>query len=140
MLKGTLLHPELLKALAAAGHGSQVLVADGNYPMATRVRNGAAVIYLNLRPGLVKATDVLQTIAEHVPIQEAYVMQPEDGSEPVIFAEFARLLGGVPLERVDRASFYGMASGPNLAVAVATGEERVFGNILLTIGVVSRDQ
>lgn len=30
MLKTELLHPEILQALGEAGHGAQVLIADGN--------------------------------------------------------------------------------------------------------------
>ncbi|NLF56040.1 MAG: RbsD or FucU transport, partial [Candidatus Hydrogenedens sp.] len=30
MLKQRLTHPDILEALAAAGHGSKVLIADGN--------------------------------------------------------------------------------------------------------------
>src|SRR5450432_1437796 len=29
MLRGMLLHPEILEAIAGAGHGSQILIADG---------------------------------------------------------------------------------------------------------------
>jgi len=35
MLKYRLLHPELLSVLAQAGHGSRILLADANYPVAT---------------------------------------------------------------------------------------------------------
>jgi L-fucose mutarotase len=35
MLKTKLLHPEILQALGSSGHGSQILIADGNYPYAT---------------------------------------------------------------------------------------------------------
>lgn len=35
MLKTELLHPEVLEALGTSGHGSRVLIADGNYPFAT---------------------------------------------------------------------------------------------------------
>ena len=35
MLKGKLIHPEILDALGKAGHGSKILIADGNYPFAT---------------------------------------------------------------------------------------------------------
>ena len=35
MLKTKLLHPEILAVLGSNGHGSRVLVADGNYPFAT---------------------------------------------------------------------------------------------------------
>ena len=33
MLKTRLLHPGILRALGEAGHGAQVLIADGNYPL-----------------------------------------------------------------------------------------------------------
>ncbi|HOS03406.1 MAG TPA: RbsD/FucU domain-containing protein, partial [Candidatus Hydrogenedentes bacterium] len=35
MLKQRLIHPEILDALAAAGHGSKILITDGNYPAST---------------------------------------------------------------------------------------------------------
>lgn len=35
MLYTPLTHPTILKVLAMAGHGSKVLIADGNYPLAT---------------------------------------------------------------------------------------------------------
>ena len=33
MLKGKLIHPELIHQLALCGHGSKILIADGNYPL-----------------------------------------------------------------------------------------------------------
>ena len=36
MLNTALLHPEILKILATSGHHSLVLIADGNYPAATK--------------------------------------------------------------------------------------------------------
>ena len=33
MLKTRLLHPGILQALGESGHGAQVLIADGNYPL-----------------------------------------------------------------------------------------------------------
>jgi len=35
MLHGILILPEILETLGSAGHGSQILIADGNYPFAT---------------------------------------------------------------------------------------------------------
>src|SRR5688572_16284327 len=35
MLKGTLIHPEILRALGRCGHGSKVLITDGNFPHST---------------------------------------------------------------------------------------------------------
>ena len=36
MLRTDLIHPPLLEALARCGHGSKVLIADGNYPLAEK--------------------------------------------------------------------------------------------------------
>jgi L-fucose mutarotase len=35
MLRGSLTHPQILNALGQAGHGTKVLLADGNYPFST---------------------------------------------------------------------------------------------------------
>jgi L-fucose mutarotase len=136
MLKTRLLHPEVLRALGEAGHGSKVLIADGNYPVLTRSNGEAHRVYLNLAPGLVTVTDVLGVLVDAIPIEAANVMVPDDGPEPAIFAEFRRLLPDVGLEPLARYPFYDAAHGPDLALVIATGEERIFANLLLTIGVV----
>lgn len=136
MLKGALLHPEILRALAGAGHGAQVLISDGNYPHSTGVAPTTARVYLNLAPGLVNATDVLRVLTAAIPIEAAQVMQTADGTEPGIFNEFRALLPGLELQPVERFAFYAQASQPQTCLVVATGEQRVYANILLTIGVV----
>ena len=136
MLTTRLLHPEILRALGEAGHGARVLIADGNYPLATRSPAGARRVFLNLEPGRLTVTEVLDVLAASVPVEAAHVMGPDDGSEPSIFADFRRLLPGVELERLGRYPFYDLARGPDTALAIATGEQRIYANILLTIGVV----
>lgn len=136
MLKQRLIHPEILAALAEAGHGSRILIADGNYPLGTKVGENAQLVYLNLEPGKLTATEVLSVVAGAVPVESAAVMQPADGSEPPIFAEFSAILDGAELTRFDRFQFYDEASGPDVCLQVATGEQRIYANILLTIGVV----
>jgi L-fucose mutarotase len=136
MLKTRLLHPGILEALGQAGHGAQVLIADGNYPLATRSHDGAHRVYLNLAPGLVTVTDVLDVLRDAIPIEAAHVMGPDSGEEPGIFAEFRALLPETELQRLGRFQFYDMARGPDLALAIATGEQRIYANLLLTIGVV----
>jgi L-fucose mutarotase len=137
MLKGPLLHPELLAALGGAGHGSKVLVADGNYPFGTGVNPEARRVYLNLAPGLVSATDVLKVLAAAIPIEAAEVMVPADGPEPPIFSEFRAVLGAkLPLRSLGRFEFYDAARHRDTALVVATGEQRIYANVLLTIGVV----
>jgi L-fucose mutarotase len=139
MLKTRLLHPEILAALGEAGHGAQVLIADGNYPLATRSNPDAYRVFLNLEPGKLTVTDVLSVIAEAIPVEAAYVMGPDDGSEPSIYADFRELLPENELSRLGRFAFYDMARGPDTALAIATGEQRLYANILLTIGVVMPD-
>jgi L-fucose mutarotase len=136
MLTTRLLHPEILAALGEAGHGAQVLIADGNYPLATRSNPDGYRVFLNLEPGRLSVTDVLDVIAQAIPVEAAHVMGPDDGSEPSIYADFRRILPGTELQRLGRYEFYDLARGPDCALAIATGEQRIFANILLTIGVV----
>ena len=71
MLKTKLIHPEILDALGSAGHGSKVLIADGNYPFGTGANPSAKRVYLNLAPGLVTVTDVLRVLVDAIPIEAA---------------------------------------------------------------------
>jgi L-fucose mutarotase len=136
MLKTTLLHPEISYALGAAGHGSKVLISDGNYPHTTGSNPAAEKVFLNLAPGLLTATDVLRVVASAIPVEKAEVMATADGSEPPIFEEFRGLLPGTILDPLERFAFYDAASDPSVALVIATGEQRIYANILLTIGVV----
>jgi len=136
VLTTRLLHPQILEALGEAGHGAQVLIADGNYPLATRSNPASRRVFLNLAPGQLTVTDVLAVLAEAIPIEAAHVMGPDDGSAPSIFADFREMLPETALKRLGRFEFYDMARGPDTALAIATGEQRIYANILLTIGVV----
>ncbi|MDX2141150.1 MAG: RbsD/FucU family protein [Chloroflexota bacterium] len=136
MLKSKLLHPEILAALGGSGHGGKILIADGNYPFSTRAYPAAPRVYLNFMPGMLKATDVLKGIAGAIPVEAADVMTPDSGDEPAIFAEFRKLLPGVELTKHGRFAFYDLARDPDTCLVVATGEQRIYANILLTIGVV----
>jgi L-fucose mutarotase len=137
MLRTRLLHPQILLALGGAGHGSKVLIADGNYPFGTGGPAEAARVHLNLAPGLVKVTDVLKVLLETIPIEAAEVMRSVEGPEPEIFPEFRHLLGpGLPLRCLGRFEFYDAARHRDTALVIATGEQRLYANLLLTIGVV----
>lgn len=135
MLKTRLLHPEILGVLATAGHGARVLIADANYPFGTAARTDVPRVYLNLAPDLLKVTAVLEVLKDTIPIDAAHVMQPDAAAEPQIFSEFRQLLPGIPLAKLGRFEFYSAAREPDLALLIATGECRIYANILLTIGV-----
>ena len=85
---------------------------------------------------LLTATDVLKVVASAIPVEAAEVMATADGSEPPIWKEFAQLLPGTTLDPLERFAFYDAASDPSVALVIATGEQRIYANILLTIGVV----
>jgi L-fucose mutarotase len=136
MLKNGLLHPEILRALGEAGHGAQILIADGNYPLVTRTHPGAHRVYLNLTADLLRVTDVLVVLTTAIPIEAAHTMVTPDGEEPSVVEEFRRILPGVDLQPLEPFKFYEAARGPDLALAIATGERRTYANIILTIGAV----
>ncbi len=136
-----MLQPDILSALGRAGHGSCVLIADGNYPVSTHSPASAARVFLNLRPGLVQVADVLEVLRDTVPIEQATWMATPDGQPAAIHQEFLKLLpAGVPTRSLSRADFYAAVSQPTTALVIATGEERRFANILITIGVVKKVQ
>jgi L-fucose mutarotase len=137
MLKSKLLHPTILGALGASGHGSAVLIADGNYPFNTGANPAAERVYLNLMPGVLGVPDVLQALVTAIPVEAAHVMIPDDGPQPPIFAEFRNLLPGLDLMVHERFAFYEMARQSDVSLVIATGEQRVYANLLLVIGVVS---
>jgi L-fucose mutarotase len=146
MLKGTLIHPQILEALGRAGHGSKVLIADGNYPAGTTLGSNARLVSLNLTPGVINATQALEAVASAIPIEAAGVMAtlksgPYAMSEdPPIWAEFRQILKKAGFDRnvdeIERFDFYKAAAQPDVALTIATAEQRIYANIILTIGVV----
>jgi L-fucose mutarotase len=140
VLRTRLIHPEILAALAAAGHGSQVLISDGNFPHATATPPAATRVYLNLAPGRVTVTEVLEALAATIPVETAAVMRPHDADAPAMLAEYQALLpAGTPVDVVERFTFYELARGRDVTLAIATGDQRLYANLLLTIGVVDPD-
>jgi L-fucose mutarotase len=138
VLRFPLIHPPLLAALGAAGHGGRVLLADANYSHSTNVSPAATLIHLNLRPGLVTVDQVLEPVLAAVPVESVAVMRPDDGSTPAVFARYREMLGDdLPLQPLGRMDFYAQCREPDLAVCVATGDNRLYANVLLTIGYVA---
>ena len=139
MIKGRLLHPEILAALARAGHGSTVLISDGNFPHDTAPAARAARVYLNLSPGRLTVSEVLAAVVSAIPIERATLMSPEDptAAEPAAHAELLALLpADIVAERLPRNAFYEATRAATLALVVATADQRPYANLILTIGVI----
>ena len=137
MIKGKLIHPEILEALAQSGHFSQVLIADGNFPAGSLRGPNAKVVFLNFTPGTVDAITVLRVLLDTIPVQAATVMQPPADFHPEIHDLYRQLLGeNVPWNHMERWPFYDKIKSPNTTLVIATGERRRFANLLLEVGVV----
>lgn len=138
MLKGIspLLSPDLLHALASMGHGDEIVLADGNFPAATHARR------LVRLPG-VAAPLVLDAVLSVLPLdtfvaQAAFTMQVvgDAVAMPQVVAEFDAVLrkhGGQAAGSLERYAFYERAA--RAFAVVATGETRIYGNIILKKGV-----
>jgi L-fucose mutarotase len=137
MLKLNLLHPEILQSLGSNGHGGKLLIADGNFPISTRTPVSCKKVFLNLAPGMLTVTDILRVIRDFIPVEKYLIMVPPDGAAQPIHAEFKNILGDLPCEQFKRMEFYAAASSADVFLAIASGEKRRFGNIILEIGVVA---
>jgi L-fucose mutarotase len=146
MLTGRLIHPQILEALGRAGHGSKVLIADGNYPFSTKLGRKAVLVSLNLSPGIVGCTQILEALVSAIPLEAAAVMERARSgpyalaADPPIWGEFCQILRAagaeIQLERIERFAFYEAAGADDVALTIASGDQRLYANLLLTVGVV----
>ncbi len=142
MLKGIdpLLSPDLLHALAAMGHGDEVVVADANFPATSLARRLVRLDGADA-PRAVRAILSVLPLDSFSPTPAA-VMAVVGASDlvPEPVREFQALVdvavGRVMrLEVVERFAFYRRAQAA--FVIVATSEARAYGNIILTKGVIA---
>ena len=119
MLKTACIHPEIIRVLSLCGHGDKILIADGNYPLASK-SGSAAPVYLGLKCGSPTVTEVLEVISKTVNVEKAEVMVP-DGLQPPIFDEFRQILGGMKLDELGRYDFYDASCQPAVRLAISTG-------------------
>jgi L-fucose mutarotase len=140
VLKGIdpILGPELLAILRAMGHGDEIVVADANFPAASQARSLARADGVDA-VRMVRAITALMPLDDFVPAA-AFRMAVVDAPEtvPPIVAEFAQALAGGgyhgPIEAIERAAFYERAR--RAFAVVATGETRLYGNLILKKGVI----
>lgn len=113
-----------------------MLLADGHYPASTATGERARTVHLNLTPGLLDVTTVLDVLLSALPIESAQVMVPPEGdAEPPVIAEYRARLAPVPVDTLGRFEFYDAARSPDLALTIVTADIRTYANLLLTIGV-----
>lgn len=140
MLYGPMTHPQLLGALGRAGHSSKILITDGNYPAATGAPASAERVYLNLAPGLLTVSDILEVLKRTIPIEQAGIMIPDAAAAeaPVTIpahGEYRAALPGVEFVEIPRWDFYDAAKSDDVSVVVVSADQRLYANLLLTVGV-----
>ncbi len=134
-----LLSPELLSVLAAMGHGDELAIVDANFPAVTMARRLVRLDGLG-------ATRVLEAVLSVLPL-DSYVDSPvtvmqaagqaKTVSETV--REFQQAIDraeakSVKVTAIDRFDFYDRSRAA--FAIVATGETRLYGNVLLKKGVI----
>ena len=137
MLKGIdpLLGPEFLAALRAMGHGDEIAIVDANYPAAANARHLIRCDGHDLRR-------VLEAVLSVLPLDDfdgapAHTMRPVDqATYPALTLIAAQLeaAGAPPAQPLERQAFYDRSRA--CQVIVATGERRLYGNLILRKGVV----
>jgi L-fucose mutarotase len=145
MLKHRLIHPKINEVLGRAGHHARVLIADGNYPVSSTLGPNAEVVSLNLMPGVVTCTQVLQALASAIPIEAANTMGYERTGpyalteDPPVWAEYRKVLKdaglAVQLQPIEKWDFYKAVSTPDHVLTIQTADQQRFANLLLTVGV-----
>lgn len=145
MLKHRLIHPKINEVLGRAGHHAKVLIADGNYPASSTLGPNAELVSLNLAPGIVTCTQVLEALVTAIPIETASTMGiPADdpyalGGDPPVWDEYRRVLKSagldVELRPIEKWDFYQAVASPDHVLTIQTADQALWANLLLTIGV-----
>jgi L-fucose mutarotase len=145
MLTSKLIHPEISRILAQAGHHGTILIADGNYPTSSKRGPRSEVVSLNLMPGLVTCNQVLEAILSAIPVEAVQTMMTEssgpyalDGDPPVweAYRETMRKAQlDLQLEPIEKWEFYKQVATDDHVLTVQTGDTQRYANILLTVGV-----
>jgi L-fucose mutarotase len=141
MLKGIdpLLNADLLHALRAMGHGDEIAVVDANFPAATMAQR-------LIRLDGIAATRAVEAILSLLPLDD-FVDRPasrmqvvgDAKSVPAVCHEFQALVdratgSTLPLGVIERQNFYERVR--RCYAVVATGETQLYGNLILTKGVI----
>ena len=139
MLKGIpkIISPDLLKVLCEMGHGDEIVLADGNFPCESM---GQRVV----RADGIGGEEMLQALLSLIPldtyVKENFIlMQTVPGDEkPAIWDSYKRIAesldDNVRPGMEERFAFYERAK--KAYAIIATGEEKIYANIILKKGVV----
>lgn len=145
MLMHQLIHPKINEVIGRAGHHGKILIADGNYPASSKKGPNAEVVCLNLMPGVVSCTQVLQAVLSAVPIDAVNTMMYETSgpyaldSDPPVWDQYRDVILksglSLALKPIEKWAFYDAVDTPDHVLTIQTADQQRFANILLSIGV-----
>jgi L-fucose mutarotase len=145
MLKHTLIHPRINEVIGRAGHHAKILIADGNYPASSKKGPNAELVCLNLMPGVVTCTQVLQALLSAVPIEAVNTMGYEtEGpyaltADPPVWDQYRAVIRDagldLKLEPIEKWDFYQAVADADHVLTIQTADQQRFANVLLTVGV-----
>ncbi len=145
MLRHQLIHPKINEILGLAGHYSTVLIADGNYPAFNARGPRSELVSLNLAPGVVTCTEVLKTLVTAIPVQQANTMQYQTSGlfalteDPPVWNQYRAVFKNaaveLELDPIEQFEFYKTVAQPEHVLTIQTGDQALYANLLLTIGV-----
>jgi L-fucose mutarotase len=145
MLKHNLIHPEINAILGRAGHHAKVLIADGHYPASTTLGPNAELVSLNLTPGIVTVSQVLDVLCSAIPIEGVNTMgipadDPYAGEgDPPVWNEYREILKrhdvAVEMEPIGKWDFYEAVAHRDHVLTIQTADTALWANLILTIGV-----
>jgi L-fucose mutarotase len=145
MLRHQLIHPKLNEVLGRAGHHAKILIADGNYPSSSAIGPKAELVSLNLMPGVVNCTQVLEAILSAIPIEAANTMMYETTGQyalhedPPVWSQYRETIAAAQLKLdlvpIEKWEFYKAVATSDHVLTVQTADQQRFANILLTVGV-----
>jgi L-fucose mutarotase len=146
MLTTPLLHPEILRVLATAGHHARILIADGNYPASTKHGPQATLVPLQLSPDIPTVADVFRAILGAVPVDEVHTMGVDrDDSyaaatpgDPPVWTTYRDILSAAgsscALTPIVKWDFYDAVASPDHVLTIQTADTQPWANLLLTMG------
>lgn len=136
-----LLSPDLVRALMEMGHGDELVLADANYPghaLHSRVIRADGLGISALLAAILELLP-LDHYAEHQAVLMAVV--PGDSTIPVIWEDYKQIIAGSDPEAIiayeERFAFYERSK--SAYTIVVTGEEALYGNIILKKGVIEAE-
>ncbi|MEQ1771144.1 MAG: RbsD/FucU domain-containing protein [Devosia sp.] len=143
MLRGIppILGPDMLHIMRAMGHGDELVIADANFPASSQ---GPEVIRIDG----VSGTDLAEAILKLMPLDEfvpeqAFVMQVvgDPSAKPPVVLEYEKIVAKyepkAKVGSIERMEFYERAK--TTFAIVQTGENRLYGNLILKKGIIRPD-